>query len=230
MVFLPAIDIQPSMLNKMTVKNREPFSSLVVYRLIKWSIVSPIFNTYFRGRIYGAEKVPQSGSYIIVSNHASNLDPPFLGIAVSRPIAFMAKEELFQIPALKTLITLCGAYPVKRDVSDITAIKSAINFINRGWLAGVFLEGTRTTDGKIEDPKLGAALIAAKTQTPLIPVSISGTEKANTNSKFVLPKPVTIRFGDAIDPPKSRKKAELQAVTQHCTRVINQMHEQSLLD
>ena len=212
------------MLNQTTVKNREPFSSLVVYRLIKWSIVSPIFYTYFRGQIYGAEKVPQSGSYIIVSNHASNLDPPLIGIATRRPIAFMAKEELFKIPGLKTLITLCGAYPVKRDASDLAAIKSAMKSINQGWLAGVFLEGTRTKDGKINDPKLGAALIAAKTQTPLIPVSISGTEKPNTDSKIILPKPIIIRFGDIIPPPKSNKKADLQAVTQHCAQIINKMH------
>ena len=212
------------MLNEITVEHREPFSSLVVYRLIKWSIVSPIFYTYFRGQIYGAEKVPQSGSYIIVSNHASNLDPPLIGIAARRPVAFMAKEELFRIPGFKTLITLCGAYPVRRDASDIAAIKSAIKYINQGWLVGIFLEGKRTTDGKINNPKLGAALIAAKTQTPLIPVSISGTEKAIIDTQTILPKPIIVRFGDIIPPPKSKNKADLQAVTQHCAEAINQMH------
>ena len=208
----------------MTAQNREPFSSLVLYHLLKWSIISPIFHTYFRGRIYGAEKIPQSGSYIIVSNHASNLDPPILGIAVRRPISFMTKEELFDVPVLKQIITLYGGYPVKRDVSDISAIRSAIKFLDRGFLAGIFLEGTRTPNGKINEPKLGAALIAAKTQTPLIPASIWGTDKISSNSNILQPTAIAIRFGEIIPPPQSKKKADLQTVTDYCAQTINQMH------
>lgn len=207
----------------MTAQNREPFSSLVLYRLLKWSIISPIFHTYFRGRIYGAEKIPQSGSYIIVSNHASNLDPPILGIAVRRPISFMTKEELFDVPVLKQIITLYGGYPVKRDAIDLAAIRSAIKYLDRGFLAGIFLEGTRTPDGKINEPKLGAALIAAKTQTPLIPASIWGTDKMSSSSNL-LPTAIAIRFGDIIPPPQSKKKAHLQAVTDYCAQTINAMH------
>ncbi len=208
----------------MTVSNREPFSSLVLYHLLKWSTISPILHTYFRGRIYGAEKIPQSGPYIVVSNHASNLDPPILGIAVRRPISFMTKEELFEVPVLKQIITLYGGYPVKRDTTDISAIRSAIKSLDRGFLAGIFLEGTRTADGKINEPKLGAALIAAKTQTPLIPASIWGTDKISANSNILLPTPITIRFGQIIPPPQSKKKADLQAVTDYCAKTINEMH------
>lgn len=208
----------------MTIRNREPISSLVLYRLAKWSIISPILHTYFRGRIYGAEKIPQFNPYIVVSNHASNLDPPILGIAVNRPVAFMAKEELFQVPILKNFISLYGAYPVKRDHGDLAAIKSAIKVLDRGWLAGIFLQGTRTPNGKITDPKLGAALIAAKTQTPLIPASIWGTENILTGSKIPRSAPITVRFGEIIPPPQSKKKADLQAVTEQCQQVINEMH------
>lgn len=208
----------------MTVKNREPFSSLVLYRFEKWSIINPILYTYFRGRIYGAEKIPQSGSYIVVCNHASNLDPPILGVSVNRPISFMAKEELFQVPLLKNILILNGSYPVKRDTNDLAAIKSAINYLNQGWLAGLFIGGTRTNDGKIVEPKLGAALISAKTQAPLIPASIWGTDKISAKNNSILSTPVTVRFGDPIDPPKSRKKAELKALTAHCANLINEMH------
>lgn len=207
----------------MTVKNREPSSSVVFYRFVKWSIVNPVLYTYFRGKVYGAEKIPLSGSYILVCNHGSNLDPPIFGVASPRPVSFMAKEELFHVPFLKTAIALCGAYPVKRDASDLAAIKSAIKFLDRGWLSGIFLQGTRTPDGKISEPKLGAALIAAKTQTPLIPASIWGTEKLQKSSTIV-PTPITVRFGDIIPPPQSRKKDDLQAVTEQCAKAIDEMH------
>jgi 1-acyl-sn-glycerol-3-phosphate acyltransferase len=208
----------------MTVKNHQFYFNSVFYSLVKWSIVNPFLYTYFRGKIYGTEKIPQSGSYIVVCNHASNLDPPILGAAISRPTSFMAKEELFRVPILKTAIALCGAYPVKRDAGDLAAIKSAIKSIDRGWLSGIFLGGTRTNDGKISEPKLGAALIAAKTQTPLIPASIWGTEKSQKSSNLWLPTPITIRFGNIIAPPQSSKKEDLQIVTKQCAKVINEMH------
>jgi len=79
-------------------KNREPVASLTLYHLLKWSVVSPALHTYFRIKIHGANKVPMSGGLIAVSNHASYFDPPILSNCVGRPVAFMAKEELFKIP------------------------------------------------------------------------------------------------------------------------------------
>ncbi|MDJ0682257.1 MAG: lysophospholipid acyltransferase family protein [Xenococcaceae cyanobacterium MO_167.B52] len=207
----------------MTAREREPVSNLVLYHLFKWSIISPLFNTYFRGRIYGVEKVPKSGAAIAVSNHASYFDPPILSTSMGRPVAFMAKEELFKVPILKSGIRLYGAYPVNRDGSDRAAIRSAIKAIEAGWITGLFLEGTRTKDGRIHHPKLGAALIAAKTQVPLIPVSLWGTEKIFAGSSFPRPVPLTIRIGDVIAPPQSTKKEELTAITEKCASIINSM-------
>jgi 1-acyl-sn-glycerol-3-phosphate acyltransferase len=91
-----------------------------------------------------------------------------------RPVAFMAKEELFRIPVLKQGIELYGAYPVKRGAADRSAIRSALNCLSAGWAVGLFLQGTRTPDARISEPKLGAALIAAKAKVPLLPVSLWG--------------------------------------------------------
>ena len=74
-------------------KSREPVESLLLYYLFKWSIVSPMLHFYFRGRIYGAENVPTEGPLVVVSNHASDFDPPILSNCMRRPVAFMAKEE-----------------------------------------------------------------------------------------------------------------------------------------
>lgn len=208
---------------KVNQKEREPLGSLALYHLLKWSVVSPLLHTYFRVRIYGADRVPTLGGAIAVSNHASNFDPPILSNCVGRPVAFMAKEELFKIPLLKQGIELYGAYPVKRSQSDRAALRAAIKAIERGWIAAVFLQGTRTPDGKIVSPKLGAAWIAAQTQVPLIPVSLWGTEKI-ANSGFPKPVPITVRIGEAIAPPKSTNKEQLQAVTEKCAAVINSLH------
>ncbi|MGC8711401.1 MAG: lysophospholipid acyltransferase family protein [Leptodesmis sp.] len=205
-------------------RQREPFISLALYHLFKWSVVSPLLHTYFRGRIYGAEKVPQTGPLIVVSNHASDFDPPMLSNCVGRPVAFMAKEELFQVPVLKQAITLYGAYPVKRGSADRSAIRAALAALEQGWAVGIFITGTRTPDGRVTDPKLGAAMIAAKAQAPLLPVSLWGTEQIFQKGKKV-PRsvPVTVRIGDPIPPPASGDREELEAVTQQCADVINGM-------
>jgi 1-acyl-sn-glycerol-3-phosphate acyltransferase len=207
-------------------KEREPIESLVLYHLFKWTVVSPMLHAYFRGRIYGAEKVPQSGPLVVVSNHASDFDPPIVSNCMKRPVAFMAKEELFRVPILNQAIQWYGAYPVRRGTSDRTAMRSALSYLENGWATGLFLTGTRTPDARIHNPKLGAALIAAKAQAPLLPVSLWGTE-AILHKGQVVPKsvPVTVRIGEIIDPPTSTKRPQLEAVTNQCVEVIHAMHD-----
>lgn len=207
-------------------RERETLKNLILYYLFKGIIISPIFHTYFRGKIYGLENVPLKNPLIMVSNHASYFDPPILGGGVGRPVAYMAKQELFEIPLLKQGIELYGAYPVKRSAGDRGAIRAALNALKEGWIVGIFLEGTRTIDGRIHDPKLGAAMIAAKAQLPLLPVCLWGTHKILPKGVRVpLPVPVTLRIGTLIEPPTSVKRPELTAVTQQCATAINKMHD-----
>jgi 1-acyl-sn-glycerol-3-phosphate acyltransferase len=204
---------------------REPWTSLVVYRLLKYSAVVPLMRGYLQTYVYGRENVPQRGRVVIVSNHASDFDPPLLATAISRPVAFMAKEELFAVPVLGQAIRWYGAYPVRRGTSDRRAMSSAIHYLETGWASGIFLDGTRRSDGRVHDPKLGAALIAAKTGAPLLPASLWGTERIVHQGK-VLPQrvPVTIRIGQPIPPPCSSRREELELVTQECAAMINAMH------
>ncbi len=210
----------------MPTPEREPLISLWLYYLFKWVIISPTLHVYFRGRIYGAEQVPKTGRLLVVSNHASDFDPPILSTCVRRPVAYMAKEELFQVPVLKQAIRIYGAYPVKRGSGDRSAMRAAIAAIDAGWATGIFLEGTRTPDGRIHDPQLGAAWIAAKTQSPILPVCLWGTHsilpKGSTLPRSV---PLTIRIGELIPPPASSDRAELEAVTQRCATTINALHD-----
>ncbi len=207
-------------------RSREPFISLLLYHLFKWSVVSPTLHLYLRGRTHGAENVPKQGPLVVVSNHASYFDPPLLSCCVGRPVAYMAKEELFRIPILKQAIQWYGAYPVSRGTSDRSAIRSALKCLEAGWATGIFLQGTRTPDGRIIDPKLGAALIAAKAKAPLLPVSLWGTQGIlQKGSAIPYPVPVTVRIGQLIHAPSSTQREELQAVTQQCVTVVNALHD-----
>lgn len=207
-------------------REREPAISLALYHLFKWSIVSPMLHSYFRGRIAGAENVPPTGPLIVVANHASDFDPPIVSSCVRRPVSYMAKEELFKVPGLGQAIRLYGAYPVKRGSADRSAIRAALTQLQSGWAIGVFLEGTRTPDARIHHPKLGAAMLAARVQAPLLPVSLWGTQAiVPKGAKLPHPVPITVRIGQAIAPPQSGDRAELEAVTQQCVEAIHAMHD-----
>ncbi|HEY9660822.1 MAG TPA: lysophospholipid acyltransferase family protein, partial [Allocoleopsis sp.] len=145
---------------------------------------------------------------------------------VGRPVSFMAKEELFRVPVLNQAIRAYGAYPVKRGSADRSAIRAAIAQLEAGWAVGIFLQGTRTSDARIPTPKLGATMIAAKMQVPLLPVSLWGTQAIiRKGSKLPRPAAVTVRIGEPITPPLSGDRAELEAVTNHCVEVIHAMHD-----
>lgn len=207
-------------------RQREPQISLVLYHLFKWSVVSPLLYTCFRGRVYGTEHVPRTGPLVIVSNHASHFDPPLLSCAVERPVAYMAKEELFDVPLLGKAIQWYGAYPVKRGSADRSAIRAALSKIEDNWAVGIFPSGTRTEDARIHEPKLGAAMIAAKRQVPLLPVSLWGTEKILLKgSSLPHSAPVTIRIGKPIEPPQAGDRQDLQRVTQECIDAIHALHD-----
>lgn len=207
-------------------RDREPWISLLLYRLFKWGVVLPLFYFYFRGRVHRSKQAIRRGPALVVANHASDFDPPFVGATFDRPVAFMAKEELFKVPGLGQFIQLYGAYPVRRGTVDRKALRMAMERLQNGWVVGLFMDGTRTPDGRIHDPKLGAALLAAKAQIPLVPVSVWGTDKIKGTGKFPTSVPVTIRIGDPIDPPPSTDRSDLEAVTAQCVAAIHALHDQ----
>ena len=208
---------------------RPPRPSLT-YQLVSSLLVFPLFRILFRGRVIGRRNVPMQGSLVVVANHGSHLDPPLLGHALGRPVAFMAKEELFKVPLLAPLIRALAAYPVKRGASDREAIRTATARLNEGWATGVFLDGTRQADGRINQPMPGAALLAARSGSPLLPVAIINSHRAlGTGQSLPRLVPIQLRIGEPVPPPASRRKPDLEATTVELQRRINALLDQGLL-
>ena len=195
-----------------------------VYGCVSYLFVFPIFRFLFRGQTIGISNLPKTGGVVVVSNHGSHLDPPILGHALGRPVAFMAKSELFKVPILSFIISACGAYPVKRGAGDREAIRNASNRLSEGWATGVFLDGTRQENGRVNDPKAGASLLAARTGSPILPVAIVNSHRAFPKGSL-LPRFVSIhlRVGQLIKPPKTKKREDLRSTTKEIQISINSM-------
>jgi 1-acyl-sn-glycerol-3-phosphate acyltransferase len=149
-------------------------------------------------RVIGVGNVPAQGAVILACNHAAYLDPPTLGCCLRRPVAYMAKSELFRIPVLGTVIRALGAFPVDRSRGDVAAFKAASAVLEGGAVLGIFPEGTRHKDGPGK-PQLGVALLAARTGATVVPAYVSGTSQAGRRAK------VTVVFGEPFQFEPGRK-------------------------
>ena len=194
----------------------------LIYQLVSKLFVFPIYKFLFKGHLKGEENIPQKGSFIMVSNHGSLLDPPLLGHALGRNISFMAKAELFKIPFLSFVIKACGAYPVKRGIADKKTIKIACEKLSNDNCIGIFIDGTRQKNGRVNKPKQGAALLAFKNQKLLLPVAIVNSHRL-MRFKFFFPlfSKIVIKVGKPVQPPQSSSRNDLHTVTMLLQDKIN---------
>lgn len=163
---------------------------------ISYYIIKLIGQVFFPRTIIGKEHVPEQGSFILASNHISNLDPILIGLSFNRRVSYMAKDSLFRKPILRFLFHSVEAFPVKRGASDVRALRETLRRLKRGVPVVVFPEGTRQGSGKQEKINPGIGFLAVKSGVPVVPVHIDG-------SGYVLPPGaripkrgrVTISFG-----------------------------------
>ena len=196
----------------------------LIYQLVSKLFVLPIYKFVFRGHLIGIENIPQKNAFIMVSNHGSLLDPPLLGHALGRNISFMAKAELFKIPLLGFIIKACGAYPVKRGIVDKNTIKTACKKLSNDNSIGIFIDGTRQKNGRVNRPKQGAALLAFKNQKLLLPVAIVNSHRL-IRFKFFIPlfSKIVIKVGKPVQPPQSSSRDDLNSVTMQLQDKINNL-------
>jgi 1-acyl-sn-glycerol-3-phosphate acyltransferase len=136
----------------------------------------------------------------------------------------MAKAELFKIPFLGFVIKACGAYPVKRGIADKNTIKTACEKLTNNACIGIFIDGTRQKNGRVNKPKQGAALLAFKNQKSLLPVAIVNSHRL-IRFKFCIPlfSKIVIKVGKPVQPPKSSSRDDLNLVTMDLQDKINNL-------
>ena len=147
-----------------------------------------VVKVLFRVHGHNAENEPdeQDGAYIVVANHICNADPVIIcSVMRKQQPHYMAKKELFKIPLLRGLIKALGAFPIDRGGADVKAIKHSIALLEEGKCIGIFPQGHRfkKVDPKTTPVKNGAAMLATKTQTQILPCFIK-TKKRKISPFF----------------------------------------------
>ena len=144
----------------------------------------------YRPKIIGAENVPKEGNAIICANHVHFWDSVVIIVMLKRKVNVLAKEELFKPKFNKWFAGVIGAYPVKRGTADLGAVKTSLKLMENKELLLVFPEGTRNGVAKGKKAKKGSVMIAATSESPIIPIGVQGTFKPFTKVTLNIGKPI----------------------------------------
>ena len=134
------------------------------------------FRTFGGLDVSGAEGIPKFGPLIIVSNHLSLNDPPLLVAAITRPLYFVGKKELFGNPITRFGMRSFHVSSFNRSAAGIDAMRVLMQNLERDRAVVIFPEGTRSPNGALQKGMLGVVYLALKSQTAILPVGITGTE------------------------------------------------------
>jgi 1-acyl-sn-glycerol-3-phosphate acyltransferase len=195
-----------------------PYSAMVgnvrvLYRVVMRIISTGIRVAGIRVEVRGLEHVPAGVSCIFLSNHVSNLDPPIIFPVLPGQSSVLLKKSLMKIPLLGTAMRLAKFVPVDRGNRREAAkasVEAAAESLKAGQNMLIFAEGTRSKDGRLAAFKRGPFYLAMETGAPIVPMTISGTEKMmRKHSAAILPGVAKVEFLAAIDPAGFATREEL---------------------
>jgi 1-acyl-sn-glycerol-3-phosphate acyltransferase len=148
--------------------------------------------------VAGLEKVPRRGPVLVVGNHIATLDPPLTGALIKRlDVYYMAKSEYFELRRQRWIFRAYNAFPVVRHHADRQALKQALQVLVDGHVLMMYPEGTRSRDLQLHRPYAGAGFLARKSQAPIVPVAVWGSEDVlPTGASWPRHADVHIEFGD----------------------------------
>ncbi|GAA3729484.1 lysophospholipid acyltransferase family protein [Salinactinospora qingdaonensis] len=171
------------------------------------TVIAPVTRTLWPMRVEGVEHIPLHGPVILASNHLSNIDPLFIGVAVPRQVSFIAKQELFAEGNLAQRVFTralrgIGQLSVERSPGQNArqAMDHSLEALQRGAAFGIFPEGTRSPDGRLYRGQTGLAWLALSAKVPVVPVAVSGTSRIMPAERR-LPRlrRIGVRFGAPVD-------------------------------
>ncbi len=179
-------------------------SSMWVYRSVRRTIMTVLY-PYFRVQRRGREHLDIEGPVIVAPVHRSNLDTPLLSGMSRRRLRALSKESLFSNRYFGAFLAALGAFPVRRGVADLEAMREAVKMLEAGEQMVVFPEGTRQTGTQVGEVFDGMSYLASRTGAAIVPVGISGTEAAmSTGTRLPRPVRVAMVAGPPIRPPEGR--------------------------
>jgi len=189
-----------------------------LYRMGMWGAWTGIRLAGIRVQTVGLDTLDPARTYIFMSNHVSNVDPPILLPLIPRRTSVMVKKELFSYPILGRVMRFGSLVPVDRGnrESGIAAVRAAADVIRQGVNMSIYIEGHRSYDGKLLPFKKGPFYLAEECGVPVVPVTIVGTHYVMPKKRFsIKPGTVSVIFHEPIEPEDFSSRDCLMAKVRH---------------
>jgi 1-acyl-sn-glycerol-3-phosphate acyltransferase len=175
----------------------------LLYRMFMFGAWNGVRLTGVRVQTVGLDELDPARTYIFMSNHVSNLDPPITIPLIPRRTSVMVKKELFRVPILGRAMRIGSLVPVDRGNRDagIESVRYAKQVVEQGINMTIYVEGHRSFDGKLLPFKKGPFYLATECGVPVVPVTIAGTHYLMPKARFgIKPGVATVIFHPAIEP------------------------------
>lgn len=174
-----------------------------LYRTCMWGAWTGVRIAGVKVETLGLEKIDPARTYIFMSNHISNLDPPITLPLIPRRTSVMVKKELFSYPLLGKVMLIGSLVPVDRGHREagVSAVREAAKVIRQGISMTIYVEGKRSYDGRLLPFKKGPFYLAVECKVPVVPITICGTQDVMPKARFAIqPGTVTVQFHTPIEP------------------------------
>jgi 1-acyl-sn-glycerol-3-phosphate acyltransferase len=184
-----------------------------LYRISMWGAMTGVRLAGVKVETVGLDGIDESRTYIFMSNHVSNIDPPLMLPLIPKRTSVMARNELFNYPLLGKAMKLGSLVPVDRKNREagIAAVRAASEVINQGINMTIYVEGGRSFDGRLLPFKKGPFYLATECAVPVVPVTIVGTHHVMPKGRFAIkPGKVTVIFHAPIEPENFGGRDELK--------------------
>jgi len=175
----------------------------LLYRMFMFGAWNGVRLTGVRVKTVGLDQLDPARTYIFMSNHVSNLDPPITIPLIPRRTSVMVKKELFTYPILGRAMRMGSLVPVDRGNRDagIESVRAAKQVVEQGLNMTIYVEGHRSFDGKLLPFKKGPFYLAMECGVPVVPITIVGTHDLMPKGRFVIkPGVATVIFHPPIEP------------------------------
>lgn len=177
----------------------DPLRRNAYWRILQF-IMQNIFCVWLGYRARGLERLPPTGGALFLINHQSYVDPLLVGLPLTRPVSYLARDNLFGVPVIGHILKNTYVMPINREAASTASLREAIRRIDAGFYVGIFPEGTRTLDGRVGEFKPGFLALLRRTEVPVIPVGIAGAFESYPKGRpFPWPGRVRVVFGEPLD-------------------------------
>ena len=176
-------------------------------------------------KVIGQENVPTEGPLLIVSNHMSNIDPPLVAASVLRRVNFIAKRGIFK-PGIRWFLEAYGAFPLNTDEegNDIQAMLWMRQLLRQNKSVVIFPESHRNPYVGMQKAALGIAFLASKTQTKILPVGLTGTERLGPLWRVMFPTgDLSVTIGTPFTLPDIKGKLDHQQLASMTGHVMGRI-------